>query len=99
MRITVQIPKDAAQRLRQLATESNASLRALGINSVQLEGDSVISLNVGGQQIDVKTTGTVEQIYVGSFFDMFHIYFYYYRHFVGFGSRGVRNVEQCWSWG
>lgn len=58
MRITVQIPKDAAQRLRQLAAESNATLRALGIRSVQLEGDSVISLNVGGQQIDVKTPGT-----------------------------------------
>uniref|UniRef100_A0A1I8Q8Q8 Nuclear receptor coactivator 6 TRADD-N domain-containing protein n=1 Tax=Stomoxys calcitrans TaxID=35570 RepID=A0A1I8Q8Q8_STOCA len=56
MRITVQIPKDAAQRLRQLATESNATLRALGISSVQLEGDSVISLNVGGQQVDVKTS-------------------------------------------
>lgn len=57
MRITVQIPKDAAQRLRQLAAEGNTSLRALGIRSVQLEGDSVISLNIGGQQIDVKSSG------------------------------------------
>lgn len=57
MRITVQIPKDAAQRLRQLATEGNPTLRALGIRSVQLEGDSLISLNLGGQQIDVKVSG------------------------------------------
>ena len=57
MRITVQIPKDAAQRLRQLATEGNPTLRALGIRSVQLEGDAVIILNVGGQQIDVKVSG------------------------------------------
>ncbi|XP_065356892.1 serine-rich adhesin for platelets isoform X2 [Calliphora vicina] len=56
MRITVQIPKDAAQRLRQLATEGNPTLRALGIRSVQLEGDSLISLNLGGQQIDVKVS-------------------------------------------
>uniref|UniRef100_A0A1A9WUD4 Nucleic_acid_bd domain-containing protein n=1 Tax=Glossina brevipalpis TaxID=37001 RepID=A0A1A9WUD4_9MUSC len=59
MRITFQIPKDAAQRLRQLATEGNAAVRALGIRSVQLEGDSVISLNIGEQQIDVKTTDNI----------------------------------------
>lgn len=62
MRITFQIPKDAAQRLRQLATEGNAAVRALGIRSVQLEGDSVISLNIGEQQIDVKTTGKQQYI-------------------------------------
>lgn len=57
VRITVQIPKDAAQRLRQLAAEGNPALRALGIMSVQLDGDSVISIKLPGQEINLKTSG------------------------------------------
>ncbi|XP_053960647.1 uncharacterized protein LOC128864910 isoform X2 [Anastrepha ludens] len=55
VRITVQIPKDAATRLRQMASEGNPALRALGIMSVQLDGDSVISIKLPGQEINLKT--------------------------------------------
>lgn len=55
VRITVQIPKDAAQRLRQMAAEGNPALHALGIMSVQLDGDSVISIKLPGQEINLKT--------------------------------------------
>lgn len=51
VRILVSLPWDAAQRLRQLAAEGNPELRALNIQSVQFEGDSVITLKVGGQDI------------------------------------------------
>ncbi|XP_067622483.1 serine-rich adhesin for platelets isoform X2 [Eurosta solidaginis] len=56
VRITVQIPKDAAQRLRQMAVEGNPALRAIGIISVQLDGDSVISIKLPGQEINLKTS-------------------------------------------
>lgn len=75
MRITVQIPKDAAQRLRQLATEGNPTLRALGFRSVQLEGDSVISLNVSGQQIDVKLSGINDHAVDKIFIKLIYIFF------------------------
>lgn len=59
VRITVQIPKDAAQRLRQMATEGNPALHALGIMSVQLDGDSVITIKLPGQEINLKTIDNV----------------------------------------
>lgn len=43
-------------KLRQLAAEGNNALRELGILSVQLEGDSVISLRLVGQEIVLRTT-------------------------------------------
>lgn len=58
VRVTLSIPRDAAARLRQLAAEGNSTLRALGILSVQLEGDTVISLRLNGQEIVLRTTGT-----------------------------------------
>lgn len=59
VRVTLSIPRDAAARLRQLAAEGNSTLRALGILSVQLEGDSVISLRLLGQEIVLRTTGKI----------------------------------------
>ncbi|XP_036216131.2 streptococcal hemagglutinin isoform X2 [Bactrocera oleae] len=61
VRITVQIPKDAAQRLRQMAAEGNPALHALGIMSVQLDGDSVISIKLPGQEINLKTIDNDEE--------------------------------------
>ncbi|XP_017854487.2 nuclear receptor coactivator 6 [Drosophila busckii] len=54
VRISVALPWDAALRLRQLAAEGNSTLRALGIVSVQPEGESVITLKVGAQDIKTK---------------------------------------------
>ena len=41
VRVTFNIPRNAAQRLRQLAQSGDNTLRELGILSVQIEGDQV----------------------------------------------------------
>ena len=43
VRVTFNISKEAAQRLRQLAERGDNSLRDLGVLSVQVEGDQVSS--------------------------------------------------------
>ena len=49
MRVTFNIPKEAAQRLKQLAERGDHTLRQLGILAVQIEGDKVISLTIAGK--------------------------------------------------
>ncbi|XP_041357047.1 uncharacterized protein LOC121374149 [Gigantopelta aegis] len=49
VRVTFNIPKEAALRLKQLAQQGNATLRELGVLAVQIQGDQAISLTIAGR--------------------------------------------------
>ena len=48
VRVTFNIPADAAERLRELAQHPNSVLRELGVLAVQIGGGHVMSLSVAG---------------------------------------------------
>ena len=58
VRVTFNIPRDAAVRLKQLAEQGHHTLRQLGILAVQIEGDRSISLTIAG-----KNNETTELIF------------------------------------
>ncbi|CAG2251845.1 unnamed protein product [Mytilus edulis] len=49
VRVTFNIPREAAWRLKQLAQQGNVTLRQLGVLAVQIEGDQLISLTIAGR--------------------------------------------------
>lgn len=46
VRVTLNIPRQAALRLKQLAEQGNSRLRQLGVLAVQIEGDHLVSLTL-----------------------------------------------------
>ncbi|XP_014662554.1 PREDICTED: serine-rich adhesin for platelets-like [Priapulus caudatus] len=61
VRVTFNIPRDAALRLKHLAERGDNKLQELGVLSVQIEGDTIVALTIAGrdnqpQEIVLKTT-------------------------------------------
>lgn len=81
VRVTLSIPREAALHLRKLASEGSAQLRALGILSVQVEGDQVISLRVAStvssepQEIILQTVQGIYSTLLLKGHDIYYLYF------------------------
>lgn len=62
MRVTLSVPRAAAARLRALAAAGAPQLRALGILSVQLDGDAAVSLRLQhGTELRINTDADGER--------------------------------------
>ncbi|XP_050429005.1 uncharacterized protein LOC126838531 isoform X2 [Adelges cooleyi] len=59
VKVTITVPREAAIKLQQLAQQGDATLSRLGILSVQVEGDQMISLRLGGNRFGGEGTELV----------------------------------------
>ncbi|XP_050525551.1 uncharacterized protein LOC126896644 isoform X2 [Daktulosphaira vitifoliae] len=50
VKVTITVPREAAVKLQQLAQQGDSNLSRLGILSVQVEGDQIISLRLGNNR-------------------------------------------------
>ncbi|XP_037927680.1 putative mediator of RNA polymerase II transcription subunit 26 isoform X2 [Teleopsis dalmanni] len=62
VRIAFQLPDDAVDILRQLASENHAALDALGILKVEVEGESVISVKISEQFYEIRTDNVETEV-------------------------------------